>query len=184
MLDFECFSNFPSKAAVVQIGALYFDPSTGIIRENGFKLNVDLQSAIDSGAELEASTVQWWLKQDPLAIRSVSVQGMNIFAAFTQLNEWLSGVERIWSHATYDFVILCETLKRLKIKPNFSYKSGMDIRTLIYLAHGKMDKTKIKNLTEAFPRLGVHHDALDDCAYQVKYVSEALRILKGKKQNE
>jgi hypothetical protein len=65
-----------------------------------------------------------------------------------------------------------ETMKDLEIVPNFSYKIGLDLRTLVYLAG-----TNVRNHI----REGTHHDALEDCKHQVKYCVEALNRIKGNK---
>lgn len=98
---------------------------------------------------------------------------IDIVDAMTQLNTFLSKAKRIWSHATFDFVVLMDTLQQLNIKPNMSYKSAMDIRTLVDLSGITMSD---------IPREGVHHDALDDCKHQVKYCVAAINAIKINKQ--
>jgi DNA polymerase III epsilon subunit-like protein len=62
MVDIETMGN-ESYSSIVSIGALEFDLETG---ETGreFYVNVDLQSCIDVGLILNASTVMWWMSQD------------------------------------------------------------------------------------------------------------------------
>lgn len=167
MLDLETLGN-DSNAAVIQIGACYFDPATGEIGET-LKLNVHPQSAIDSGASLSGDTIHWWLQQSQEARESLYKNPQNnISEAFHQLNHFLSKADKIWSHATFDFVIVTETLRRLKIVPSFKYWMARDIRTLMDLA-----KLKAKD----FPKTGCCHDALDDCKTQVNYCVQALKKL-------
>jgi 3' exoribonuclease, RNase T-like len=168
MLDLETLGN-DSNAAVIQIGACYFDPDTGEIGET-LKLNVSAQSAIDSHASISGDTIYWWLQQSQEARESVSkIPQTNYHEAFSQLNNFLSKAEKIWSHATFDFVIVTETLKRLKITPSFKYYQAKDIRTLMDLACLK---------AKDFPKTGTCHDALDDCFNQVNYCVKALKKLK------
>lgn len=168
MIDLETFGN-GKDACVVQIGACYFDRVTGEIGKK-FKVNIDAESAVRSGAVIDASTVYWWLSQDQKAIQSVIADPkVSIELAFKSLNVFLENAETIWSHATFDFVIIMETFKRLEIKPSFSFRSARDIRTLTDLAEMKK---------ENFPRdTGVHHDALDDAIYQVKYCVPCLNAI-------
>ena len=171
MIDFETFGN-GKNACVVQIGACYFNRETGETGEY-FKSNIDARSAIASGADMDADTIYWWLSQSPDAIKSVTeIPLIEIKDAFESLNAFLALAEgvRIWSHATFDFVILTETLKRLKMKPRFSYRAARDIRTLLDLSG--VDFKKV-------PREGLHHDALDDCFHQIKYCVEAFKSLKN-----
>lgn len=170
MLDLESFGN-GKNACVVQIGACYFDRVSGEIGKT-FKVNVDARSSVESGADMDADTVYWWLSQSREAIDSVtSDPKLTIVDSFNQLNAFLINAESVWSHATFDFVIVQETFKRLGIKPTFSFRTARDIRTLVNLANITVSKT---------PREGLHHDALEDCKHQVKYCVEAMNKLKGR----
>ena len=168
MLDLEALGN-GKNACIVQIGACYFDRDTGEIGET-FKVNVCAHSATDSGAELDAQTVYWWLTQSREAIDSIVAQPrVDITVAMHDLNSFLSKAKCIWSHATFDFVIVTETFRRLRIKPLFSYSTCRDIRTLVDMAKLTIDKTE---------RTGLHHDALADCEHQVKYCVKAFSNIK------
>jgi hypothetical protein len=172
MIDFETFGN-GKHACIVQIGACYFDPTSlngqGSVFADGLKIQVDAEDAMRNGAEMDASTVYWWLQQSPEAQRSVTATPrVGEYAALQQLNEYLTPADEIWSHATFDFVILMEALKRRGIKPGFSYRAARDIRTLTALP------PVIEN---AVQREGTHHDALDDAVFQARYVMAKLRVL-------
>ena len=171
MLDFETFGN-GKYAAIAQIGACYFDRLTGEIGKT-FKMNVDAATSTDCGAEIDASAVYFWLEQSAEARKSLLEEPrVTIYNALTELNSFLESGTTIWSHATFDFVILTESLKRLKIDPKFSYRAARDIRTLMDLVGFDLKK---------FGRTGVHHDALDDCLHQVKYCVEAFRIIEKRR---
>lgn len=170
MIDFETFGN-GSKACIVQIGACYFDRETGEIGKT-FKRNVDAKTSVQHGSQIDADTVYWWLKQSAEAQASITSDNnrVTLWQAMYDLNMFLAGVEKIWSHATFDFVILSETFKMLDMKPLFSYRAARDIRTLMDLA--KLDAKK-------FTREGVHHDGLADAIHQVKYCTEALQKIEN-----
>lgn len=170
MVDLETFGS-GKNACIVQIGAVYFDRVTGELGDE-FKINVDARSAVKSGAEIDADTIYWWLSQDKAAIASILEPGVSIEVAMGKLNAFLHGAKAIWSHATFDFVIISETLKRLGMKPKFRYSAARDIRTLIELS--SVD-------AYSFAREGTHHDGLDDAKFQVKYCVAALNKLGGKK---
>lgn len=171
MIDIETLGN-GKHAALIQVGACYFNRATGEIGET-FKVNIDARSAVDSGAELDADTVYWWLSQSKEAISAVTAEPqMAIVPAMNQLNDFLEKAKAVWSHATFDFVIVTETLKRLKIKPKFHYRTCRDIGTLVDLAN--ID-TKDPNLV----RGGIHHDGLDDCIFQVRYCVMAFNKLES-----
>ncbi len=166
MLDLETLGN-GKNACIVQIGACYFDRMTGEIG-NTFKVNIDPTSSVKSGADIDAETVMWWMKQTDEARQSILVPGIEIENAIHRLNIFLEQANAIWSHATFDFVIVTETFKRLDIKPKFSYRSARDLRTLVDL--GKIN-------TKKFTREGTHHDALDDCKFQVKYAVDCINSI-------
>lgn len=172
MIDFETLGNGTNKC-VCQVGAVYFDKITGELGKE-LKLNIDASSHESFGGKIDAKTVYWWLQQSDQARASITAPGkVDIMTAFIELNSFLSDAKRIWSHATFDFVTLMETMKQLNIKPSFGYKIGLDLRTLVYLAGTKADS--------GFVRDGVHHDGLEDAKFQVKYAVAALNRIKTNK---
>lgn len=169
MLDFETFGN-GANACVVQVGACYFDRDTGQIGHT-FKSNIDANSCVRQGGQIDASTVYWWLKQSDTVRDGLDLdthENNDFVKVLFQLNDFLKGAENIWSHATFDFVILQTHLKKIGIIPSFSYRAARDIRTLLDIAGD----------TGAHARVGLHHDALDDCKTQVQYCVKALQVLK------
>lgn len=164
MLDFETLGNGKNKC-VVQVGACYFDRETGEIGKT-FEMNFDAGSHVKHGAVIDAQTVYWWLSQSREAIDSILAQPrVDIKEGFIQLNDFLKDAKQIWSHATFDFVTLTETLTQLDITPSFHYRVARDIRTIVDLAKITIDKQS---------RTGLHHNGLQDCFHQVKYCVLAL----------
>ena len=161
MLDLESFGN-GKYACICQIGAAYFDLKTGEVGQT-FKINVKGEG------EFDIDTVTWWLSQDKTAQESLLKKPrFDELTAMNMTNNFLSDATKIWSHATFDFVVLTERFRQLKINPSFSYKSARDIRTLVSLAEFTVNKVE---------RTGTHHDALDDCLHQIKYCHEAYKKL-------
>ena len=172
MIDFETLGNGTHKC-VCQVGAVYFDNITGELGKE-IDLTIDASSHESYGGKIDAKTVYWWLQQSDAARASITkADKIDIYTAFLELNDFLSDAKRIWSHATFDFVTLMETMKQLNIKPSFGYKAGLDLRTLVYLSGTSFDKTK---------REGVHHDGLADAKHQVKYAVAALNTIKTNKK--
>ncbi len=166
MIDLETMGT-SHDAAIIQIGACYFNRETGEIG-NTFFSNVDLNSELESGFEVDGSTIMWWLGQSEEARKSLFSQPIGTNTTILHfLSLFLDGAANIWSHATFDFVILTNHYKKLDMKPTFHYRTARDLRTLVDLA----------NITsKKYPREGVHHNALDDCKYQVKYATACLKI--------
>jgi len=168
MIDFETLGNGENKC-LCQVGAVFFDNATGELGAE-FKANIDAASHERFGGRLDASTVYWWLEQSPEARASILAEPReDVYDVMSRLNEFLRPATRVWSHATFDFVTLMETFRKLRIKPSVSYKAGMDLRTLVYLAGIEV---------KSFPREGVHHDGLADAKHQVKYCVAALNAVK------
>lgn len=170
MLDLETLGT-GKDGAIIQIGACYFDRHTGEIG-NKFKQNISLKSAVEAGGVIDPDTVVWWMSQSAAAQASVLIDPQDCTQVLNELNAFLKPCKAIWSHATFDFPILMSAMRRSKVKPNFSFRDARDIRTLQDLTG--VGKSKI-------PRQGVHHDALDDCIYQVAYCVEAFNALKEQK---
>ena len=169
MIDLETFSTKPN-AAIVQIGACYFNRVTGEVGKT-FKVNISPRDAVAFGADIDPDTVAWWMKQSDAARESVLKEsGVSLKDALESFNLFLQGAKNVWSHATFDFPIVMNNFSMAGIKPKVSYRAARDIRTLTNLA-GNSDVSKHE-------RVGTHHDALDDCLFQVKYCVAALNSLK------
>lgn len=165
MIDLETFGN-GRHAMPVQLGGVFFDRETGELGHQ-FKRNIDASTA-KAFCDIDASTVYWWLEQDGPARASILAQPRCDFRkAMKEFREFLNPAECVWSHATFDFVIVQESLKALGLKTLY-YRSARDIRTLVDLS--AID-------TKMFIQNGVAHDALDDAKFQVKYCVEALKAL-------
>lgn len=162
MIDLETLGT-SSNAAVVQIGACFFNRATG---EIGRSLRINVRP--DVGV-IDSDSVMFWLSQSKGAQNSILAEPRKgSKEAFEELNKFIQGAKYIWSHATFDFVILTNTLRVLGIKPMFRYQAARDIRTLQDLAGYPMPSKG---------REGVHHDALDDCKFQVAYCVAAFNAL-------
>ena len=154
---------------IVQIGACYFDRKTGYIGEK-FKVNIDPVDAQRMGGILDADTVTWWLNQSREAQKSITADPkVSLVGALQAFQEFVKSADNIWSHATFDFVILNQVMRNVNVG-KLPFRKARDIRTLVELSN--MDPTGLS-------RAGTHHDALDDCKHQVKYCYYAFQELKN-----
>lgn len=159
-------------AVIVQIGACYFDRYSGKIG-NRYKVNIDPQSSLDMGFKVSASTIEWWLGQSEEARKSITAEPRyHVTDAIRGLNEFLSKAKAIWSHATFDMPKIMHHIEVFDLFPKFHYSAAKDIRTLTGLAG--------ISKRQAPEREGIHHDALDDCLYQVQYCVMCFNKLKEK----
>lgn len=164
MLDIETLGN-GEYAAIVQIAACYFDRVTGEIGDK-FDQKIDLEDACRYG-QADGSTIKFWFQQDPAVIKNVMSGTRRLDEVLEEFRVFAKPAECIWSHATFDFVIVVNAMKKLELK-RLGYKTARDLRTLCDLA-------KLKE--EDFPKVGKTHDAIDDCLFQVQYAVIALNKL-------
>ena len=174
MIDIEALGN-GKNAVIVQIGACYFDRKSGEIG-NTFLETIDVEDACKYG-DVDGSTLKWWFSQSNEAIKKVMSGDKKLLTVFDLFYSFSKNAECVWSHATYDFVILTNAYKMCGLKPPFGYRTARDIRTLTDLAGIKPPKKK-----ENFK--GIEHCALDDAIYQVGYCVEALKILSQEQPND
>jgi len=160
MLDIETLGTRCSSA-IIQIGACYFDRTTGEVGEC-FKMNI--HSEYDDRFTYDWRTVSRWLLQSQEARESVATAGTKLDASLERLTRFLKDAECIWSHATFDMPILTHAYEVCGMEFPIPYRGMRDIRTLTDIADHRGTKE----------REGVHHDALDDCIFQVGYCVEAL----------
>jgi len=163
MLDLETMGNGPD-AAIVAIGAVEFDLEAGEIGEK-FYMVVDLESAIQMGGIMDASTVLWWMQQSDEARNVFTRQGETITKSMLMFSRWLrergdrSDV-RVWGNGVaFDNVILAGSYRRHNVTPPWSGRNNRCYRTVMKLhPHVKMQ------------RVGVHHNAVDDAENQARHL--------------
>ena len=169
MFDLETFAT-SYNAAIVSIGACLFDIEGNV--SDLWYSNVSLDSCITAGLEVDPKTVDWWLEQSSEARNALFAdpvlpleEALQKFRSSFPVNK----VKGIWSHATFDFVIMNNALDTVGL-PRLPYRQARDIRTLSFLTP-KMSKNQVKFK-------GIPHNALDDAIHQCKYVSHMLRRLR------
>jgi len=169
MIDIETMST-ETNAAMIQLAAVYFDRDTGETGEE-FCMNVSLEDCVARGFDVSDGTKAFWDRQDPAVLAGVMSDPYSVADVLAQFQVFLgTGKKSIWSHATFDFVIVNNYLKHLLLKPMF-YLWARDIRTVVDLAD-----INIKD----FKNEGDAHNALDDCKFQIKYCVAGFNKLKGR----
>lgn len=165
MLDLETLSS-SNNGAIIQIGACYFDWD-GNIGEKFLKNTVP-----DKFFDLSVDTINWWFTNKDSVIKSLTTDRIKLNEALDQFREFSKKAENVWSHATFDFVLLMNAYDKLNIKKPFGFRATRDIRTLVHLAETSYDHAE---------RTDEKHNALADCVYQVGYCVKAFNILKSVK---
>ena len=166
MLDLETMGK-GSNAAIIAIGAVRFDDD-GIV--SNFYEVVDLQSSVDCGMTIDASTVMWWLKQSDSA-RSAITDANNVLSltvALRRFSAWMGDDAVVWGNGSdFDNVILSNAYKCCDLKQPWKYHNNRCYRTL---------KNLYPDIT--LDRQGVHHHALDDASYQALHLIKILKAYK------
>lgn len=175
MIDLESMGQ-SALAAIIAIGAVAFDPTTGKLGES-FYCVVDLQSSMNAGMTIDASTVLWWLKQSDEARKALQSPGAPLLEALMDLEAFLKQVSPnrkeliVWANgASFDFPILATAFRAHKARLPWDFWNERCARTLIGVARTLFGYQK--------PVIdGTAHNALDDATFQAQIVMEILAKL-------
>lgn len=162
MLDLETMGN-GSNAAIVAIGAVKFNPDTHEIIDHMYS-TVDLQSSVDAGLDMDASTVLWWMQQSQDARQELYIDNrpplgtaLNHFCKFAGENPI------IWGNGSdFDNAILANAYRKLGMQPPWKFWNNRCYRTIKNMSSVKLQRT------------GTHHNALDDAIYQANHLMAIL----------
>lgn len=169
MLDIETMGN-RSTSAILQIGSCYFNRYTGEIGDT-FIEQISLTNSLKWGLSVDASTIQWWMKQKD---KSWLDNSKSLQCVLFNFVEFAKTAEYYWSHSTFDIPILVNAYNVVGTKLPFHYRATRDIRTLTHLAGHQRNESKVDPDDKT-------HNALDDCIYQVQYCVECFNKLKERK---
>ena len=179
MLDLETVGTGP-KSAIISIGAVIFDPISGNIGDSFYQA-VKLTSSAYYG-EIDASTIQWWLKQTPQAQAVFNDPlAKTLKTSLENFTEWLENTgdiknRKVWGNGpSFDNVILSNAFKAVKLKTPWYFSNDRCVRTILDI--GK--QLRGFNAKDSVDLEGVAHNALDDAIYQAKYVSAVFQQLKN-----
>lgn len=179
VLDLETMGK-GSNAAIVSIGAVFFNPLTGELGERFYK-RIWLDSAVKYG-ELDASTVVWWLDQSDAARAEIDHEDSDSLPhALTDFRHFVRderkcafGEIRVWGNGcTFDNVIIANAFKKVDVSKPWSYAGDMDVRTIVELGRKLLNFDPKKDM----PFEGEKHNALADAIHQAKYVSAIYQKL-------
>ncbi|APL99176.1 exonuclease [Bordetella phage MW2] len=177
MIDLETMATGPN-AALIQIGAMAFDSREGIVDLDMFEIDVDLDSAIQAGGRVTASTIGWWAEQG--GVQLLSMEPVLIGEALETFAEWLGRfpkVQRVWAQGpSFDIAILEGYYERLRKPVPWAYNAARDTRTVYDLARERgWDKPE---------GMEPVHRGLEDCHRQLTCLMSALNVLRGNPEGE
>jgi exodeoxyribonuclease VIII len=160
MVDTETLGT-AADSVILSIGAVRFDLNSDAIDDAGFYASISIDSSLDYKRRIQEDTLQWWMKQ-------------SFETALCEFSDWLGDKKaHMWSNgADFDLPMLAHGYRQLAIDIPWLFRNSRCVRTY-------------KNLPQALgistPRLGTHHNALQDAIHQVKLVQAIQRVLNSKK---
>lgn len=158
MIDLETMGNTPD-APIVAIGACRFDAIH--ISGDCFYRKISLESAVESGAKMDASTVIWWMQQSEDARKEITSGKEDLWTALCDFTAWIQDgdISGVWGNgAAFDNVILAQTYRRFGQPAPWPFWLDRCYRTVKSMSDVEMD------------RVGTHHNALDDALSQAKHL--------------
>lgn len=159
MLDIETMGN-SSNSAITAIGAVRFN-SNGVTDK--FQCLIDLQSSVNAGLSIDASTVLWWLKQDDSAREQFNHEGSVLQSGLINFANWCGNDAIVWGNgAAFDNAILSNAYLKTKLKQPWDYWNDRCYRTVKALNHNISSDLFI----------GIKHNAVNDA------MNQALHLIK------
>jgi len=176
MIDLETMA-LTVDAAVVQIGAVVFDPESGQL---GSELSLHVQ--LDQGRRIDADTVLWWMRQEGArtALLAGQAEAKPLPQALLGFDFWLQTRTplTVWSHgATFDLPILEHCYRGQQLRVPWGYRAARDTRTVFDLAGVSADGA-VDALVGPLVEGELKHDALVDARRQARAVCEAVRRIR------
>lgn len=165
-------------AAILSIGCVKFDRDTGEIGRRFYK-EISLDTAIARG-HVSGDTLAWWMGQTQGARRVFTTKNREPLAnALMLLSEFIgrNDCARVWGNgATFDITILehAYATGAHGLTPSWHFTNIRDMRTIVDAATEKgFNPWQV-------PRVGIHHNAVDDAEYQAKVIASCWQALTGK----
>lgn len=178
-VDLETFGKGDS-AVLASIGLTSFNRNTGQIIET-IELCPRMQDQVDAGAEMDVSTVLWWVGQsDEARKKIVEGGGINPRSAAETIVEFISRNQArdfgIWGNgATFDLTKLKNFISRAGIKAEpWAFWCERDMRTIVDIGW-----TLGLNHKKTIEFDGVPHSAGDDSKHQAKVIAAYLQDIQA-----
>lgn len=175
MLDLETLGNKP-EACILSIGACIFDPVRQVV-DSQFYSHIELEDSIRCGFKVDASTINWWMRQDREARQEAFAfpanQSMRVVEALTNFGEWIyehcndPKDVRMWGNGSdFDNVLLESAYKKLSMPSPWNFKGNRCYRTV---------KSIFRNVP--YPDIALRaHVAVDDAIYQAIHLMEIAKV--------
>jgi len=165
MVDIETLST-GSNAVICSIAAIPFCPYSGETGE-AFARNIDIQSCLDVGLQVDGQTIYWWLNQSTEAQQAVChnpdpiqtvLCGLLAFNTFNLEQDY-----KIWAKGpSFDLSKLADAYRACKINIPWHHSNERDVRTEL-AGYEKL-------IGEHVHFEGERHNAEADARHQIRQV--------------
>lgn len=178
MLDLETMGS-NSRAVVIAIGAVYFDPSTGLLGDQFYMTQSDWHDQVKAGCVADMATVRWWLGEQPnsptedarkalFKEQFDTPQSLAAFHMFCGVNGSSYNVKMWGNGVDFDNVILRHLYGAFGQATPWKYPNSRCFRTL---------KNEFPVDPPAFE--GDKHNALSDAIFQAQWACKIYKKLIG-----
>lgn len=171
MIDLETLDTSPS-AVVSAIGAVIFDIENGKIEEKFYKV-LSIDSQLKKGRTINESTLSWWFSQSKEASSIYTTENKEDtdIALYDLIGFMFEHSDinnlKVWGNGpSFDLSILESLMRTYNYQPPYSFRNIRCLRTF---------KEFVAKDIEV-PKVGIHHNALDDCLYQINLVKAGLGL--------
>ena len=177
MLDVETTGNI-ANTAIIQLSMVRFDEDGNA--GDSLHINIDAEEQYKLGAQYTQSTLDWWQQTNPQLFESITTTNVHsVNEALDIIDAFVTPYDYIWCHATFDMPILDNLYHLAGRRRPYKYTNVRDIRTIVELS-----KINLSSYNWAKEKT---HDSLDDCMFQIKYTTDAMKQLRnaggGKEQD-
>lgn len=164
MIDVESMGKNPD-AALVAIGAVFFDEHTGQIGDTFYRA-IHLATACQLGFKIEPATVLFWLGQDQEARNAILFNAVHVQDAMEDFTQWVQthgpskADLRVWGNSpSFDCIKTQAHLEACGVEVPWFYWAERDYRTI-------RERNKV---VEEDARDGLHN-AVFDAVHQAKHL--------------
>jgi hypothetical protein len=192
-IDIEAFGVNPG-AAILSIGCVQFDRNTGKTGAE-FYVEIDHVASLRCG-EVDASTMHWWVKENPEVLAKLlepKPEKMSVATALDTFGKWMrtaaagipvikgnlgGGTPYVWGNgATMDISVLEHMFRHggYGLTIPWHFRHIRDMRTIMDAARHRLGDAEWQpKLPEVLPK----HHALSDAKFQARAIAEAFHVVK------
>lgn len=167
MVDVETTGLTPHACALIQIGAVPFNYSTGTIdTDNMFKISL----MMPRNRYWTDDTQRFWMVDNADVYRSIMEAAQPAEGAFRAFHSWAvaRGDVRFWSKGMLDWNMIDSYCLQYDLPMPFNFRQVKDLRSFVAGLYGDAEYRE-----PAVDKVGNHHDALHDCLTQLKILFKA-----------